>query len=68
MATLNGIISTSLGKGAIERMGGGNAGKLLRLVSFDALLRKLQLDFTDTFSNDFVFDSIRGKGVIKMVF
>ncbi|HAT3834736.1 TPA: AsmA2 domain-containing protein [Morganella morganii] len=65
VATLNGIISTSLGKGAIERMGGGNAGKLLRLVSFDALLRKLQLDFTDTFSNDFVFDSIRGKGVIK---
>lgn len=65
VASLNGIINTSLGNGAIERMGGGNAGKLLRLVSFDALLRKLQLDFTDTFSNDFVFDSIRGKGVIK---
>ena len=40
-------------------MGGGRAGQLLRLVSFDALLRKLQFDFSDTFGKGFYFDSIR---------
>ncbi|WP_332777039.1 AsmA-like C-terminal region-containing protein [Yersinia pestis] len=46
-------------------MGGGRAGQLLRLVSFDALLRKLQLDFSDTFSRDFAFDSIRSTATLK---
>ena len=51
-------------------MGGGNAGRLLRLMSFDALLRKLRFDFRDTFSNDFNFDSIKAtakltKGVLS---
>ncbi|PJE82159.1 AsmA-like C-terminal region-containing protein, partial [Yersinia kristensenii] len=46
-------------------LGGGRAGQLLRLVSFDALLRKLQLDFSDTFSRDFAFDSIRATANIK---
>lgn len=65
LATLNGKMSMNLGKGAIAHMGGGRAGQLLRLVSFDALLRKLQLDFRDTFSNDFNFDSIKGDAVIN---
>lgn len=65
VATLNGKMSAKLGKGAIAHMGGGRAGQLLRLVSFDALLRKLQLDFRDTFSNDFNFDSIKGNAVIN---
>ncbi len=46
-------------------MGGGRAGQILRLVSFDALLRKLRFDFSDTFSDDFDFDSIKGDATIK---
>ncbi|WP_024527962.1 AsmA2 domain-containing protein YhdP [Serratia fonticola] len=58
--TLNGTMKVDLGKGEIDNVGGGRAGQLLRLVSFDALLRKLQFDFRDTFGNGFYFDSIRG--------
>ncbi|WP_369308690.1 AsmA2 domain-containing protein YhdP [Providencia rettgeri] len=64
IATLNGKLSAKLGKGAIAKMGGGRAGQILRLVSFDALLRKLQFDFRDTFNNDFDFDSIKGDATI----
>ena len=46
-------------------MGGGRAGQLLRLVSFDALLRKLQFDFSDTFGKGFYFDSIRSTARLK---
>jgi uncharacterized protein (TIGR02099 family) len=63
--TLSGILTTDIKKGAIAKLGGGRAGQLLRLVSFDALLRKLQLDFSDTFSDDFDFDSMRGNATIK---
>ncbi|MDE9429300.1 AsmA2 domain-containing protein YhdP [Xenorhabdus bovienii] len=63
--TLNGTLTGETKKGAIAKLGGGRAGQLLRLISFDALLRKLQLDFSDTFSNDFNFDSIRGDTTIK---
>ncbi|CNH90874.1 Uncharacterized protein involved in outer membrane biogenesis [Yersinia aldovae] len=63
--TLNGTLKTKLGRGQLSDLGGGRAGQLLRLVSFDALLRKLQLDFSDTFSRDFAFDSIRGTADIK---
>ncbi|HGN1704339.1 TPA: AsmA2 domain-containing protein YhdP [Providencia rettgeri] len=65
ISTLNGKLSAKLGKGAIAQMGGGRAGQILRLVSFDALLRKLRLDFSDTFSDDFDFDSIKGDATIK---
>ncbi|CDL82453.1 AsmA2 domain-containing protein YhdP [Xenorhabdus szentirmaii] len=65
LRTLNGMLSVNMKKGAIAKLGGGRAGQLLRLISFDALLRKLQLDFSDTFSNDFNFDSIRGDSTIK---
>ncbi|RDK87463.1 YhdP family protein [Enterobacillus tribolii] len=62
--TLNGNLNSKLGKGEIADAGGGRAGQLLRLVSFDALLRKLQLDFSDTFSSGFPFDGIRGTAKI----
>ncbi|PHM71399.1 AsmA2 domain-containing protein YhdP [Xenorhabdus kozodoii] len=65
LKTLNGTLTGDMNKGAIAKLGGGRAGQLLRLISFDALLRKLQLDFSDTFSNDFNFDSIRGDATIK---
>jgi len=63
--TLNGTMKIDLGKGEIDNIGGGRAGQLLRLVSFDALLRKLQFDFRDTFGNGFYFDSIRGNILTK---
>ncbi|BGI50992.1 MAG: AsmA2 domain-containing protein YhdP [Arsenophonus endosymbiont of Ceratovacuna japonica] len=62
---LNGNLSFNFDKGAIAKMGGGSAGKILRFISFDALLRKLKLDFSDTFSNDFSFNSIHGSVNIK---
>lgn len=65
ISMLNGILNAHLGKGHLDNLGGGHAGQLLRLVSFDALLRKLQLDFSDTFSKDFSYDSIRGTASIK---
>lgn len=64
-ASLNGILKTRLGKGKIMELETGHAGQLLRLVSFDALLRKLRFDFSDTFSNGFYFDSIRSTAWIK---
>ncbi len=63
--TLNGTLKTNLGKGQIVNMGGGRAGQILRFVSFDALLRKLQLDFRDTFGKGFYFDSIKSDAWIK---
>lgn len=39
--------------------------QLLRLLSFDALLRKLRFDFSDTFNEGFYFDSIRSTAWIK---
>jgi len=64
-ATLNGILKTRLGKGEIADVSTGRAGQLLRLLSFDALLRKLRFDFNDTFSEGFYFDSIRSTAWIK---
>ncbi len=63
--SLNGIIHSRLGKGQIDDFGAGHAGQLLRLISFDALLRKLKLDFSDTFGQGFYFDSVRSTAWIK---
>lgn len=70
VATLSGVLKSHMGAGQIADVNTGRAGQLLRLVSFDALLRKLRLDFTDTFSQGFYFDSINGtawieKGVLR---
>ncbi|MFP3019316.1 MAG: YhdP family protein [Arsenophonus sp.] len=65
LKNLNGNLSFKLGNGGISQIGGGSSVQLLRFVSFDALLRKLKLDFSDTFSDDFLFDSIRGDATIK---
>ena len=65
IASLNGILHTRLGKGEIAEAGAGHAGQLLRLLSFDALLRKLRFDFSDTFGDGFYYDSIRSTAWIK---
>lgn len=64
-ATLNGIIHTQLGKGEITEINTGHAGQLLRLLSVDALMRKLRFDFRDTFGEGLYFDSIRSTAWIK---
>ncbi|HHU1316790.1 AsmA2 domain-containing protein YhdP [Escherichia coli] len=64
-ATLNGIIHTQLGKGEITEINTGHAGQLLRLLSVDALMRKLRFDFRDTFGEGFYFDSISSTAWIK---
>ena len=43
----------------------GAAGQILRLLSFDALLRKLRFDFSDTFNKGFYFDAINGTAWIE---
>jgi uncharacterized protein YhdP len=63
--TLSGTLKTHFGKGQIADVNTGTAGKILRLVSFDALLRKLRFDFSDTFTNSFYFDSINGTAWIE---
>ena len=63
--TLSGTLKTHFGKGQIADVNTGRAGQLLRLFSFDALLRKLRFDFSDTFSEGFYFDSINGTAWIE---
>ncbi|MDO6408360.1 AsmA2 domain-containing protein YhdP [Pantoea phytobeneficialis] len=63
--TLSGTLKSHFGKGQIADVNTGRAGQLLRLMSFDALLRKLRFDFSDTFSQGFFFDSINGTAWIE---
>jgi len=63
--SLSGTLKTHFGKGEVADVNTGRAGQLLRLVSFDALLRKLRLDFSDTFNEGFYFDSINGTAWIE---
>ncbi|WP_130832127.1 AsmA2 domain-containing protein YhdP [[Erwinia] mediterraneensis] len=58
--TLSGVVKSHFGKGMVADVDTGRAGQLLRLFSFDALLRKLRFDFNDTFHDGFYFDSING--------
>ena len=46
-------ILNQLGKGEITEINTGHAGQLLRLLSVDALMRKLRFDFRDTFGETF---------------
>lgn len=56
--TLSGTIESDFQQGYVANMGGGTAGQILRFVSVTALLRKLQFDFNDSFSDNFDFDNI----------
>lgn len=63
--SLNGILRARLGKGEIADVDTGHAGQILRLLSVDALMRKLRLDFSDTFGDGFYYDSVRSVAWIK---
>ncbi len=61
--TLQGNVSTKLGKGVISGVGG--AARLLGLFSLDSIMRKMQLDFSDVFDDGMAFTSITGSGKIQ---
>lgn len=63
VSTLQGNVSTTLGKGMISDVSG--AARLLGLFSLDSIIRKMQLDFTDVFDDGMAFNSITGSGEIK---
>ncbi|SHO55608.1 YhdP family protein [Vibrio quintilis] len=61
--TLQGEISSELGKGTVSDVSG--AARLLGIFSLDSIIRKMQLDFSDVFDKGMAFDSIEGKGTIS---
>ncbi|WP_241622413.1 AsmA2 domain-containing protein YhdP [Rosenbergiella australiborealis] len=63
--TLSGLLTLTAGKGAFRHMETGTAGQVLRLLSIDALLRKVSLDFRGTFDSGFYYDSIKGTAWIN---
>lgn len=63
-ASLNGILKLDTGKGRFIKMDPG-AGKLLGILSLQALPSRITLDFDDVFSAGFKFDNINGEAAIK---
>jgi len=63
-ATLNGTFKLDSDKGRFLKMDPG-AGKLLSVLSLQALPKHITLDFTDVFSEGFQFDNINGNAIIK---
>ena len=61
--TLGGQISIDAGRGQFVKLEPG-IGKLLSILSLQALPRRVTLDFKDVFSDGFSFDDIRG--VVKL--
>ena len=63
-ASLNGTLKLDTGKGRFIKMKPG-VGKLLSILSLQALPKHITLDFTDVFSEGFQFDNINGNATIK---
>ncbi len=63
-ATLDGTLSLDTGKGQFLKMEPG-MGKLLSILSLQALPKRITLDFADVFSDGFQFDRINGNAAIK---
>ncbi len=61
--SLNGNLKTKVDKGVISGLGG--AAKFLGMFSFDSIVRRLQLDFSDIFDEGLAFSSIKGDGKIE---
>jgi len=64
MDRLNGNFSLDTSKGQFMQIDPG-IGKLLSILSLQALPKRITLDFEDVFSNGFEFDSITGSAGIK---
>ncbi len=63
-ATLNGTLKLDTSKGQFLKMEPG-IGKLLGILSLQALPKRITLDFTDVFSEGFQFDNINGNATIR---
>lgn len=63
-ASLNGTLKLDTGKGRFIKMKPG-VGKLLSVLSLQALPKHITLDFNDVFSEGFQFDNINGNATIK---
>jgi uncharacterized protein (TIGR02099 family) len=63
-ATLDGTLKLDTGKGQFLKMDPG-IGKLLGILSLQALPKRITLDFTDVFSSGFEFDNINGNATLK---
>lgn len=63
-AGLNGNMSLDTGKGQFMQIDPG-IGKLLSILSLQALPKRIALDFEDVFSKGFEFDSIKGSAQIR---
>ncbi|MDD2915980.1 MAG: YhdP family protein [Gallionella sp.] len=63
-ATLDGTLKLDTGKGQFIKMEPG-IGKLLSVLSLQALPKRITLDFTDVFSDGFQFDNINGNATIR---
>lgn len=63
-ATLNGTLKLDANKGRFLKMEPG-IGKLLSVLSLQALPKRITLDFNDVFSDGFQFDNINGNATIK---
>jgi uncharacterized protein (TIGR02099 family) len=63
-ASLNGTLKLDTGKGRFIKMQPG-VGKLLSILSLQALPKHITLDFNDVFSEGFQFDNINGNATIK---
>ncbi len=62
--TLNGTLKLNMGEGRFLKIEPG-VGKLLGILSLQALPQHIKLDFTDVFSEGFAFDRISGTAQIK---
>ncbi|MDP1872334.1 MAG: YhdP family protein [Gallionella sp.] len=63
-ASLDGTLKLDTGQGQFLKMEPG-IGKLLGILSLQALPKRITLDFTDVFSSGFEFDNINGNATIK---
>jgi len=60
-ANISGSLSLNMGKGKLNDVEPGAAGRIFGLMSIAALPRRLSLDFSDLFSSGFTFDSIKSE-------
>jgi len=58
--SLSGTFHIAVGPGRFTRIEPGAAGKLIGVLSLQALPRRMTLDFRDVFSEGFTFDEING--------
>ncbi len=64
MDTLEGTLEVDLSKGSFVEVDTGPGGALLSLLSFQSLLKRLTLDFSDLMQKGFSFDRFTGTGTL----